>query len=210
MQATINSVVLLDISSGAVNDKLLCFYPSVSPDGTRIAYVKVYPIHFMENVSNEYLIYDLSRSPADNRNAGIAGNDDTNVGAAIYPLGSKNVPGDNLNVPSSLSHQLASDGFFWSPDSKKVVFADRTNGSNFLVAVDLSAGVKNPSVAELPLESEKIINRDHCQEYSRKEAYAFNVSKVEFSDASSSVLKLHFNFPIPSCRMVDALTVDLP
>ena len=64
---------------------------SVRPlqDGRSVGFVSVnsIPQHSDNPPSGEYLLYDLSRSPADNRVPGDAPIDTFNVGNAIFPVG---------------------------------------------------------------------------------------------------------------------------
>lgn len=62
-------VHLVDFTSGKVLDKFLCYRPRVSPDSRFVAYVKFYPEHLATpySLTDEYLVYDLTVSPMDNR-----------------------------------------------------------------------------------------------------------------------------------------------
>lgn len=207
-QSSVDMVVLVDLGSGAVLDKWLCFDPSVSPDGDLIAYRKVYPVHFTDGVSSVYLVYQTGRSPAENRAAGIPLTDTTNVGTPVYPDGATNVPGDNTHLDEGVRHQLASDGFFWT-GSRKLAFADRSARLNSIVVADLAAGIDLPQITVTSLDTNQILSRDGCREFrdQGREHEAMLVSNIEFLDSAANQLRLHFNYSLPDCR--GPATVDL-
>jgi hypothetical protein len=76
-------------------------------------------------VTDEILIYDLTKSPAQNRPDGDVSNY-TDVGAAIFPVGFENLPSDNISVEEEEQHHTSS-AFRWAPDSRAIAFVDTTN-----------------------------------------------------------------------------------
>ena len=205
VQSSVGGVVLFALDTGAVIDKFLALDAEVSPDGKRIAYVKVYPLHFVEDVSSQYLVYDTSLSAAENRHRTVSAGDEVNVGLPVYPTESVNVPGDNTSVGPGLNHQLASAGFFWSADGRRLAFGDRVGGVNSVVVADLSLGVQTPQVSAYPLESASIIDSAKCQDFAGKEAYAFSIANVEFTD---NALRLEF-MPQQSCARLARMVLPL-
>jgi hypothetical protein len=113
-------VVIADLAKDAV-DSFLSYWPVLSPDQRWIVYQKMYPLHGVEG-SAEYLIYDLSKSAAQNRPDGDVSNE-ADVGAVIFPPGQKNVGGDNIGVPHEQLHLFHSQ-FSWAADSRAILFAD--------------------------------------------------------------------------------------
>jgi len=200
-QSNVGMVVLVDLNAGSVIDKWLCFDPSVSPGGSLIVYRKVYPVHFTEGVSSEYLVYQIGRSPAENRPAMASVGDTTNVGIPVYPPGSTNVPGDNTRVEQAAEHQMASSDFFWAGDVK-FAFADRAAGVNSIVIVDLSSGVDRPVITTKRLESDEILTSTGCREFrDRGRAQdAILVSNIEFLDPAENRLRVHFSYSLPDCQ----------
>lgn len=135
-----SEIAVIDIASGSLIDKFICYSPSVSPDGHYIALVKYYPPHFSEGTEDHYLLYDLSRKPADNRPAGVTRDDWMNVGRVVYPVGQGNAPGDNNARPENTRHESKSL-FFWNPLKSQFLFADRISQASeiTLVLVDIDS-----------------------------------------------------------------------
>jgi hypothetical protein len=100
-QSAVGEVIVLGPRSARVIDRFLGLHPVISPDRTRIAYVKVYPVHFTEGVSAQYLVYDRTKPPSAFRHPTVAAPRDpaatqlserVNVGVPVYPRDAENVP----------------------------------------------------------------------------------------------------------------------
>lgn len=83
-------VFIVDKAKASILDSFLSFDPVMSPDQRWIVYQKTFPLHGVE-ATEEYLIYDLTKSPAQNRPDGDTTNHE-DVGTTIYPPGMKNLP----------------------------------------------------------------------------------------------------------------------
>ncbi len=114
-------IYIVDRTKASVVDTFTAYTPRISPDQRWIAYVKMYPLHGVE-ATDEYLVYDLAKSPAQNRPDGNV-TDTVDVGAVIFPPGQKNVGGDNIGVPREQLHGRGSE-FYWAADSRAVLFVD--------------------------------------------------------------------------------------
>jgi hypothetical protein len=86
----------------------------------------------------EYLLYYLSKTPAENRRAGISLDEEVDVGTAIHPLGWKNEPGDNLGAPGNQAHGNLSQ-LFWSPGSDAILFLDQVLEESDLVLIQVNS-----------------------------------------------------------------------
>ena len=119
------NVSIIDTEKGALVDTFLVYDPVLSPDKRWLVYRKFFPRQTDLPASDEYLLYDLLKSPAQNRPSEPFSMDrlDADVGTPIYPLGWKNESGDNIGAPENQRHSHISP-LFWSPDSRAVVFAD--------------------------------------------------------------------------------------
>ena len=62
----------------------------MSPDQRWLAFRKFYPARTELPVTEEYLVYDLTKTPAQNRNAAVRVDNYTDVGLDLFPLGQKN------------------------------------------------------------------------------------------------------------------------
>jgi hypothetical protein len=117
------SFYILDRANSSPLDTVITYGARMSPDQRWIVYRKFFPRGTELPASDEYLLYDLSESPTQNKPAGLAADDAFDVGTAIYPPGWKNEPFDNVGAPKSQRHGHLSP-FFWAPDSRAIVFAD--------------------------------------------------------------------------------------
>jgi len=211
MQQNLSVVSILDHRQGTLVDDFYCLRPSVSDGGRFVAYVKVYPLHFTPGVSSQYLIYDVSRTPAENRPGKFDGvMYRVNVGFPVYPFGSKNLPGDNYGLPDSEVHQCASPGLFWFRDDRVLAFADRFDGSVSLVWVDLGAGVSNPNVTTIPLDTQSIVDLANCPGLSDKSAWGFRVDGMLLSKDSERTLEIQLGTSAPECLRTNKVDVIVP
>jgi hypothetical protein len=133
-----SEIVVIDLRTVKQIDRFICYRPSVSPSQKYVAFIKFYPAHFAEGTVDHYMIYDVSKSPAENRSKGIPTDDWVNVGKPIYPPRIGNGPADNVDQPRGSLHDNLSD-FFWNSSGTQFLFADRLNlGDDInLILVDL-------------------------------------------------------------------------
>jgi len=208
--ANTSIVSIVNSHTGRLIDSFYCFYPTVSPDRRLVAYVKVFPAHFVEGTSAEYLLYDFELSPQENRPSSKAASlgDHMNVGFPIYPPGSLNLPSDNVLVAADKTHTIASDGFFWSKDSKMLGFADLWGRSTSVILADLSVNPHRPRIATKTLPWQTILAAGKCPEYQPDPIRALRVASMTFLDAEPTRLRLGFRFPNPACLAENSLTID--
>jgi hypothetical protein len=144
------SFSVVDPAAPSVLDTVLAYDPVLSPDGRWIVFRKFYPRQTELPASDEYLLYDLSVSSARNRRSSRDRDDDIDVGTSIYPVGWKNEFGDNVGAPEAQQHWHES-AFFWSPDSRSILFADRNQGKDVLVLISIDRnGTATASVSPFP------------------------------------------------------------
>jgi hypothetical protein len=72
--------------------------------------------------SDEYLLYDLTKSATENELSGADNGDEGRVMYPVVPGGG--IPVNRLGLPDSQFHRFEA-GFYWAPDSKSLVFADK-------------------------------------------------------------------------------------
>jgi hypothetical protein len=146
--------IIVDMLGARTVDLFDCLLPSVSPDGRYIAFVKFFPSHFVTDAEWHYMMYDLKKTPAQNRPPNIQVSDTVTVGWPLFPVGIGNAPGDNVNLNRAV-HVAAMDSFFWSNDSSRLVFADRFEDTFSVVMVQLSAN-SAPSVRQVRISSSEL------------------------------------------------------
>ncbi len=134
-----SEIAVIDILSARQIDKFLCYGPRVSPDGRYIAFVKFYPSHFAEGTEDHYMLYDLDKSPRNNRPPVAAGDDWQTVGICIYPTGIGNKAFDNVRRPEGSQHSSRSE-FYWNPGKEEVFFADQVDSDDQITLVIADVG----------------------------------------------------------------------
>jgi hypothetical protein len=211
-QASVSEVIVVDPRGPRVIDRFVGLRATLSPDGTRVAYEKLFPLHFTEGVSGQYLVYDVRDLPSALRHSTVAVPSDpataslfekVNVGQPVFPLGAQNLPADNYGLPESAQHSLRSR-FFWSEDSSRFAFSDFTDRSQWIVVADLSRGRRNVVIKSQRLDTGVIVDR-LCADYLGREADAFTVSGVEFLKDEAPSLLLHVDV---ACAEPKTLRVD--
>jgi len=191
-------VTLLDTASGSVLDMFFCFDPSLSPDGSYISFVKVYPAHFVQGESAQYELYRVAWSAEENRGPGIPVSDFTNVGQPIYPTNALNKSNDNLNLGESDRHHLGSSDFFWLSD-QTVVFGDHYSGRLNLVRVALGETIE---VSSTPLD---ITPPKTCLQFEQAGTLVFRISEVVPKD---NILEIRISSVSPRCVPDKPLSIE--
>ncbi len=136
----VSEVIIVDSNKAEMHDHFLCYSPTVSPDGRYVAFVKFYPAHGVNSVEDHYSIYDAKLSPEQNRPP-LYPHNPAVVGKIVYPNGLSNKPSDNVDLESTSTHRMVSDGFFWDEQSVSVVFADEFHDELSAVVVGINNGV---------------------------------------------------------------------
>jgi hypothetical protein len=144
---------ILELPSGKALDRFPCFMPVVSPDNQFVGFLKSFPGHpGPVSVSAEYLIYSLAHIPTGSSPV-----------RAVYPPGATNAPDSNL-VPGldSPVHWISSEHLFWL-DAQTLAFADRYQGEQHVVVVDLSHGIPAPIVRTETINLGDLIDLENCR-----------------------------------------------
>jgi hypothetical protein len=127
---------LLSTADAAVLDTIGARNPVVSPDQHWLVYRERYPT-VVEVVFEQYLLYDLTKSGAANAESPTSRNQRP-PGRIVYPITENRVRLDDVIVRPEQRHEFASESFFWSPDSRFIVFGDRVQDNVDIVIIDLS------------------------------------------------------------------------
>jgi hypothetical protein len=138
------NINIIDPAAAKLTDSFSGFNPAMSPNQRWLAFRKFYPRHTELPTSEEYLLYDLTRTAAQNRPAGIAPDDWQDVGVPIFPLGMNNSLTDHIGLPEDQQHRAGSNSFFWASDSQAMVFGDilQDRFATILVTIDESGATK--------------------------------------------------------------------
>ena len=181
MNGDVFDVALIDLQRLIVSDTFACYFPTISPDGHYIAFIKFSVAHPDGAVEDHYMLYDTTKSSSANRPPGVLPQNWMTVGVTMYPPGIGNKPLDNYGHDD---HAAASTTFFWNPYDEKVLFADRSHDviSLVLVTPDLTNNIRARTV-EIPFtdpcQKEGATPRGNC---------LANLTKADFDkDPAGSV-----------------------
>jgi len=183
-----SEIVVVDLGSDKVIDKFVCYLPSLSRDVRYIAFIKFYPSHFAEGTEDHYMLYDLAKTPAENRPRTTPSGDWKTVGRCIYPMGIGNDDNDNVGHPKDREHFSRSQ-LFWSQDQEQFFFADQVDSAPqiVLVLVDVSADggakVRTLTQGTEQMCSANSVGTGGC---------AAIVRKVEFRSGAEAIIAVTF------------------
>jgi hypothetical protein len=127
-------------------DSFNSYNPIASPNQHWIVFRDFYPPQSELRVSEEYLLYDLTKSTRTNR---ISTSDPYVAdapGRVIYPVVDGRAPFEHSGVPISQAHRFRSNSFYWTEDSRAVVFADSLQNALSIVLVTIDGDRLNTYV----------------------------------------------------------------
>jgi hypothetical protein len=214
--ATSPVVSVVELPSGKVEDHFTCFMPALSPGHQFLAFIKNFPPHpGPVEISNEYIVYDLTQSAEYNRphfKPGVT----YDAGWPVYPPGAANAVGESVLPEGSAYHTCTSRGLFWL-DNNNLAFTDLFQGENRLVVVNLSRGVRDPDVRTSILYPSELVDLDRCkkasapsdfEKWSEEPAGLIHVQQIEPVPASPGMACLYF--VSNPCLRYPSLMVKLP
>ncbi len=212
-------VTIVDMSQDRELDGVVCEKPTISPDGRYLAYLKFVPVHpgYGWSSSAEYLIYDFSLSPQENRTRFNSSQQTNpyNVGWPLYPPGTRNMPGDNLLEGQDVPVHWSISPFFWV-NSSEVAFVDRWHGSAYLVLASLKSGIQHPIVQYRQLDMSELIDLSACKNqvsaedfegWSKDPVVLLSVERFELSRDRSRQIVLHL--ARHACLKTDIMKMSL-
>jgi len=193
-------VTILALPSGAVVDHFGCYLPALSPDHHYLAFLKNFPPHpGPVNISQEYIVYDLTRDAEYNRphfKAGV----EYDAGWPVYPPGATNAVQENLVADlTSPVHACTSSYLFWL-DDRSVGFSDYFEDSNRVVFVDLADGLRNARLQTTDLGPD-LVDLDHCEKaaspsdfaaWSQHPAGLIHINQMDLAQGPIGAVCLYF------------------
>ena len=161
VQSRARSVTLVNLASGQVRDFFRHWGVALSPSRRFLVFRAFYPPHGMVEVRSDVVrVYDIARSPAENRITGareaVPG---AYVGLPIYPPENVAPPTYRVWVPEETQRHYVDPtaGFLWTPDEKSLFFIDKTGGQTRLVRVSLEEGGRQPQIGTMPIDVAPVI-----------------------------------------------------
>lgn len=126
---------IVDLAHMQVADSFLAYDPMMSPNRRWLASRHFYPPQSEVLASEEYLLYDLGASAAQNRHNATSYTADA-AGWAMCPAFPDYAPADLLDISEAKKHFWRSKSFYWAPDSRSVAFADSVGEQLALILVE--------------------------------------------------------------------------
>ena len=111
------NIVVFDEAHRKVTYSFYAYDPKLSPDQRWIISRLFYPPQSEVGFSEEYVLYDLSKSAKKNSTAAtdqVA----SEAERVIYPLVDTGQQLERTALPPEHTHKFCSDNFYWSPDSR--------------------------------------------------------------------------------------------
>jgi hypothetical protein len=133
------NITVVDRVNGTVVDSFMNYNPVMSPDQHWLIMRRFYSLHTDVNVSEQYLLYDLRASAAENRHD-PKGDDREVAGAVVYPVVPQNSPFDPPDVSDAETQRFRSSSFFWAPASQALVFGDSVQDVLSIVLISVTDG----------------------------------------------------------------------
>jgi hypothetical protein len=160
------AVVIFDLSKRKEADWYFCYEPQRLDYSSLIAYVEYYPSHSNAETTDVVLVYDLQKTPRENRLLPVAvlpprrHDYPVAVGIPIFPAyNAQHKSYDNTVEDSDDVHNILGPPFFLMLSSKRLIFLESltlpSGITNDVVAVNLSHGlVDSPiRIAAIPRKS---------------------------------------------------------
>lgn len=191
-------VNVVDIAKESLADSIHGFSAIMSPNQRWIVYGKFHPRVTELPASSKYLLYDLTKGPAQNRPAGVSLDDYEDVGAAVFPLGQRNLTFDNIGVPEDQQHWMGSPSFYWGPNSRAIVFGDLLQKKFSIVVVTLDSNGNTTAVVH-PVSFSDVCGRAANEDYLNH----FESAEVEAEQGGDRSIRVRFNHPGCSPKTIE-------
>lgn len=153
-------IFIVDPAKKSLVHSLWVSRPVISPNQRWIGFTKWYPYYVQG--SDEIMLYDLSKTPAQNQPPADAHHPNDrkiDAGILIFPPGHENFDGSNIvdTPPDQVIHNVGT--LHWALDSRAIVFKDVVDKDAGIALVKLDER-GNPSVFRRALTRAEICGRD--------------------------------------------------
>ncbi|TMH34874.1 MAG: hypothetical protein E6H58_05190 [Betaproteobacteria bacterium] len=143
---------MIDLATLSVKTSFNAYYASLSPDSSKVAFVRFYPLHFTVNPEDQYYVvsFDDAGAAPVNR-TGSATDPLEPAGIRILTVTGEQRDRANVNVPPDDAHQVLGN-FTWSADGRVLGFVDGV-GKHPPRLVTASFGGTKPEVKRYMVQS---------------------------------------------------------
>src|SRR5207244_309948 len=107
------------IVDGSTGTELHSFWarsPVISPDQHWLALREFYPAHSDVDISEQYMLYDLTKGAAGNKIPSVDYRYVPDLGRTMYPATEKHIPFESSGVPAEQVHYFGGSSFQWAAD----------------------------------------------------------------------------------------------
>lgn len=167
--ATVLTVIPADVN--ATTDTVLCYDPSVSPNGRFVAFRKFYPNND-EIEASIYLVYDTTLSPAANRMRSNTDPGAVEVGWAVFPTESNVWQSYDSSIFTTDTRHMLHSALTWV-GATKFAFLDFSERKTRVVLVDVAGGVNASTAQQRELNEVQLVDRRRIDRTKSPAEYLF-------------------------------------
>lgn len=189
-------VAIASTAEGTLLDSWEAYTPVMSPDQRWIILRKFYAPQTSLTISEEYLLYPLWKLQSEVHNAGSQNAEPPSTATVVYPLGQTNAFMSNIGVAPEQVHVFRSRSFYWSADSRAVVFADSVQNSLGAVLILMNRENTTTLIHSLALE-------EVCDLLSSADLSTLTLARAsvgELEDTGGREIQLRFDPGSSGCK----------
>lgn len=183
-------LTVVDAESGKVADTFWGYGATVSPDKRTVAYeFRIPPAIGQTRLSPGLLAYDLTSPPQTNRPQGEANVSETERGIVVYPETHRVAQRPFLLLDTAEDSREYVSPIAWHSNSKRFAVVEREATFSRLVVVDITRGLRQPSVVQVPIAREDFLEARFRGAIPDRYAKGFVTFKeLKFSEDGQSVV----------------------
>jgi hypothetical protein len=183
-------LTVADVETNQIIDRVYGWNAVVSPDSTKVAYeFRVPPSSGQTRLSPALLVYDLTAPQSSNTQQPLS-NDPAQRGVVLYPESHRLAQRYWIVLEEGQPDRQYVSPIAWSLDSKRVAVLEyQAPDSERLVVVDISRGLRRPSVIMVPIDRGEFLDPDFWTSVPQEYANAHPSFKaLRFSEEGKSVV----------------------
>ncbi len=205
-----DAISIVDLSKYGVQDTIWAYGYALSPSKRFIAFLSHYPPYGLPEFKRSILlIYDLSKSSAENRLPSLnilSADADKFVGIPAFP--DVNVEEQSYDINLDTKHNFTSP-LLWSEDETKLVFTEYYNNQNLVVSIDIKGGIERPIIRREQINMKKLIKWEKLLDITKKEIesrpYMLSSRSLRWKDRDKIIIE-----PSPEYYLDKEIELQLP